>query len=299
MDHSAEAAMMDSRYVPVSQVSPGSVSPIVHPTAIVSAGALLGKGVEIGPWCTIGPQVVLEDGVRLISHVVVDGHTTVGAEAVVYPFCTIGLPPQDLKYKGEPTATIIGARTQIREHCTIHRGTVTGSGVTRVGADCLLMAVVHVAHDCTLGDGVIVANNVVMGGHVVIGDSAVIGGATALHQFVRIGRGAMVGGASGVEADVIPFGTVLGNRARLTGLNIVGLRRRGVDKASLHRLRSAFRVLFPADGMGDEVFSQRLTAVRETAGDVLVDEILAFIDAPSRRGLVRRASVRIDDEEAP
>ena len=199
----------------------------IHPSSIISPGAQIGPDVTIGPFCTIGPDVVLQAGVRLISHVAVDGHTTIGPEAVVYPFCTVGLPPQDLKYRGEPTETVIGPRTQLREHCTIHRGTVTGTGVTRVGADCLLMAVVHVAHDCALGDGVIVANNVVMGGHVTIGDNAVIGGASALHQFVRIGRGAMVGGVSGVEADVVPFSTVMGNRAYLSGLNLVGLRRRG------------------------------------------------------------------------
>jgi UDP-N-acetylglucosamine acyltransferase len=230
--------------------------------------------VTIGPWCHVGRHVVLEEGVRLVSHVVIDGHTTIGAGAVLYPFCSVGLPPQDMKYKGEPTSTVIGARTQIREHCTIHRGTVTGSGITRVGADCLLMAVVHVAHDCTLGDGVIVANNVVMGGHVVIG------------------------GASGVEADVIPFGTVLGNRARLTGLNIVGLRRRGVDRAGLHRLRAAFRSLFPADDDGAGVFAERLARLREADSDSLVAEMMAFIEAPSRRGLVRRAIARADDEES-
>ncbi len=142
----------------------------------------------------------------------------------------------------------MGARTQVREHCTIHRGTVTGSGVTRVGADCLLMAVVHVAHDCAVGDGVVIANNVVMGGHVAIGDGAVIGGSAALHQFVRIGRGAMVGGVSGVEADVIPFGSVIGNRARLAGLNVIGLRRRGVDRRAA-RLRAAVRLLFGGEGV--------------------------------------------------
>ena len=173
------------------------------------------------------------------------------------------------------------ARTQLREHCTIHRGTITGSGVTRVGADCLLMAVVHVAHDCALGDGVIVANNVVMGGHVSIGDHAVIGGASALHQFVRIGRGAMVGGVSGVEADVVPFATVLGNRAYLSGLNLVGLKRRGVDRAGLHRVRAAFRALF-VDGQG--VFADRVERVRAMADDPFVAEMLAFIEAPSRRG---------------
>jgi UDP-N-acetylglucosamine acyltransferase len=285
MDHSAEAGLL----VPAGGA--------VHPSAIVEPGACLGAGVHIGPWCHVGADVVLEAGVRLISHVVVDGHTTIGAGAVLYPFSSVGLPPQDMKYKGEPTTTIVGARTQIREHCTIHRGTVTGTGITRVGADCLLMAVVHVAHDCSLGDGVIVANNVVMGGHVVIGDGAVIGGATALHQFVRIGRGAMVGGVSGVEADVIPFGTCMGNRARLTGLNIVGLRRRGVDRAGLHRLRAAFRTLFAAEADAG-VFAERLARVREEAADPLIADMLAFIEAPSRRGLVRRAIARTEDDEA-
>jgi UDP-N-acetylglucosamine acyltransferase len=268
----------------------------IHPTAIIAPGARVAPDAVVGPWCSVGADVVLEAGVRLISHVVVDGHTVIGEAAVVYPFCTVGLAPQDLKYKGEPTQTVIGPRTQIREHCTIHRGTVTGSGVTRVGADCLLMAVVHVAHDCELGDGVIVANNVVMGGHVTIGDGAVIGGATALHQFVRIGRAAMVGGASGVEADVIPFGAVLGNRARLTGLNVVGLKRRGVDRAGLHRLRAAFRLLFAKGEDVAGVFAERLAEARALADDALVAEMLAFIDVPSRRGLVRSVANRAEED---
>jgi len=266
----------------------------VHPSAIIAPGASIADDVVIGPWCSVGPDVVLEAGVRLFSHVVVDGHTVIGEGAVIYPFCTVGLAPQDLKYKGEPTRTVIGPRTQIREHCTIHRGTVTGSGVTRVGADCLLMAVVHVAHDCTVGNGVIIANNVVMGGHVTIGDNAVIGGASALHQFVRIGRGAMVGGASGVEADVVPFATVVGNRAYLSGLNLVGLKRRGVDRAGLHMLRAAFRTLFV--GAGAEVFSDRLARVRATAAEPYVIEMLQFIDAPSKRGLIRHTARRVNDE---
>ncbi len=268
----------------------------IHPTALVSPGAAVAPDAVIGPWCSVGPDVVIEAGVKLISHVVVDGHTTIGAGAVVYPFVTIGMAPQDLKYKGEPTETVIGPRTQIREHCTIHRGTVTGSGITRVGADCLLMAVVHVAHDCALGNNIVVANNVVMGGHVTIGDYAVIGGASALHQFVRIGRGAMIGGASGVESDVVPFSTVLGNRAWLSGLNLVGLKRRGADRATLHRLRGAFRTLF----VGDEdnaVFAERLARVRAAAEDPFVLEMLDFIEAPSRRGLIRHTAKRLDDEE--
>ncbi len=261
------------------------MSHAIHPTSIVEAGAAVGAGAVIGPWCHVGAEVVVEAGARLVSHVVVDGRTRIGEAAVIYPFCTIGVPPQDLKYKGEPTRCEIGARTQVREGCSIHRGTVTGAGITTVGADCLLMAVVHVAHDCALGDGVVVANNVVMGGHVTIGAGAVIGGSAAIHQFVRIGRAAMVGGVSGVEADVVPFGSVIGNRARLAGLNVIGLRRRGVERAQLHTVRSAFRALFAA---GDCVFADRVREVRDRYGaDALVAEMLAFIDAPSRRGLIR------------
>ena len=266
--------------------------PEVHPSAIVAPGATMEADVRIGPWCHIGPDVVLEAGARLMSHVVVDGVTRIGAGAVLWPFCSVGLAPQDLKYNGEPTRTEIGAGTQVREHCTIHRGTITGAGVTRVGGGCLLMAVVHVAHDCVVGDHVIIANNVVMGGHVEIGANAVIGGSAALHQFVRIGRGAMVGGMSGVEADVIPFGSVLGNRARLVGLNLIGLQRRGYGRDRLHRLRLAFRALFRDPG----VFAERLARVRaEHADDELVAEILAFIDTAGRRGLIRTA-VTEDDE---
>jgi len=258
----------------------------IHPTAIVADEATLGIDVNIGPFCTVGPDAVIEDRVRLVSHVVVNGHTRIGADAVLFPFCTVGLPPQDLKYKGEPTRCEIGARTQIREHCTVHRGTATGVGTTRVGADCLLMAVVHVAHDCQLGDHVIVANNAVMGGHVRIDDYAVIGGQAALHQYVRIGRAAMISGVTGVGGDVIPFGMVIGNRGWLAGLNVVGLKRRGFDKAQIQTLRGAFKTLFNERG----VFASRLAETRARLGDhPLVAEVLAFIDAPSHRGLIRVA----------
>jgi len=257
---------------------------VIHPTAVVARGAELGAGVRIGPYCTVGANVAIGDRVELVSHVVVDGHTRIGPDVVLYPFCSVGLPPQDLKYAGQPTQCEIGARTQVREHCTIHRASVTGDGVTRVGSDCLLMAVAHVAHDCTVGDHVIIANNVVMGGHVSIADHAVIGGSAAIHQFVRIGRAAMIGGVSGVEADVIPFGSVIGNRARLAGLNVIGLKRRGFDKAQIQLLHNAFRDLFRHEG----VFAQRLAAVRDRyADEALVAEVLTFIDAPSHRGLIR------------
>ncbi len=260
----------------------------IHPLAVVAPGARLGVGVEIGPFCTVGADAEIGDGARLVSHVVVDGHTAIGAGATLFPFCTVGLPPQDLKYAGEPTRTEIGARTLVREHVTIHRGTATGIGTTRVGDDCMLMAVVHVAHDCQIGNNVIIANNAVMGGHVQIGDNAVIGGSAAIHQFVRIGRAAMVGGVSGVEADVIPFGSVIGNRARLAGLNVIGLRRRGFDRSAIMALRAAFVALFRDPG----VFADRLAAVRANAGaDPLVQEMLGFIDAPSKRGLIRASAI--------
>jgi UDP-N-acetylglucosamine acyltransferase len=277
--------------LPVS-LEPRSACSEIHPTAIVARGAALGVGVRIGPFCTIGPDAAIEDGARLVSHVVVDGHARIGPEAILFPFCTVGLEPQDLKYRGGPTRCEIGARTQVREHCTIHRGTATGRGVTSVGADAMLMAVTHVAHDCAIGDHVIIANNVVMGGHVSIAEHAVIGGAAALHQYVRIGRAAMVGGVSGVEGDVPPFASVLGNRARLAGLNVIGLKRRGFDKAQIQRLRAAYRHLFATTG----VFAQRLAETRALHGeDPLVAELLAFIDAPSHRGLIRAASAGAAD----
>lgn len=267
---------------------------MIHPTAVVDPRASLGARVQIGPFCVVGPDVVLEAGVELVSHVAVDGHTRIGAETRVFPFATVGLAPQDLKYRGEPTETLIGPGCVIREHCTIHRGTVTGNGVTRIGAGCLLMAVVHVAHDCRLGENIVIANNVVMGGHVEIADRAIIGGATAIHQFVRIGTGAMVGGASGVEADVIPYGSVIGNRARLHGLNIVGLRRRGLDKTGQHRLRAAYRLLFQSEG----TFAARVERLRAEAGDdPYVAEILGFIDTPSKRGLIRSTTRHSDETE--
>ncbi len=259
--------------------------PEIHPSAIVDPAARLGEGVRIGPYCTVGPDVTLGDGTTLMSHVVIDGHTRLGEGVTVYPFATIGLAPQHLAYRGEPTRTEIGPRTMIREHVTIHRGTPVGTGVTTVGADCLLMCVTHIAHDCAIGDRVIFANNAVLGGHVVIGDAAVIGGAAAIHQWVRIGRAAMVGGASGVEGDVIPFGSVLGNRARLAGLNVIGLKRRGFDRAQIHRLRAAFRLLF-RDETG--TLETRIAEARQRfAGDVLVDEVLGFMTAEAHRPLCR------------
>jgi len=265
----------------------------IHPSAIIAEGAVIGAGVKIGPFCTVGAEVVLEDGVELISHVAVDGRTRIGAGAKLFPFCTVGFAPQDLKYKGEPTETVIGPRTQIREHVTVHRGTVTGTGITKVGADCLLMACAHVAHDSVIGDGVVLANAVAVGGHAEVGDRAIIGGNAALLQFVRVGAGAMVGGLTGVTRDVIPFGRVFGSRAELLGLNIIGLKRRGLSGADLRAVNNAYKFLF----MGPGVFAERVAQARETYAEVAqVQQMLAFIATPSRHGILTNVAGAGEDE---
>ena len=254
----------------------------IHPTAVVEPGAKLGDGVAVGPYCVVGADVVLGDGVTLLSHVVVAGHTEIGAGTRIFPFASIGHQPQDLKYRGEPSRLIIGRDNTIREAVTMNPGTEAGSMVTRVGDGCLFMTGTHVAHDCTIGDGVIMANNATLAGHVVVGDHAVLGGLCAVHQFVRIGTLAMVGGLSGVEYDVIPYGSVMGNRAWLAGLNLVGLRRRGVARDEIHLLRRAFAELFAAEG----TMSERLERVAEQYGDSSrVAEVVAFMRARSQRGI--------------
>ena len=280
-------------------VHPASVVANVHPSSVVAPGAVLGAGVSVGPFCTIGPDVRVGANTTLVSHVVLDGVTTIGADCTIYPFATVGLAPQDLKYRGGATRTEVGDRTVIREHVTVHRGTETGTGLTSVGSDCLLMAVVHVAHDCRIAANVIIANNVVMGGHVEIATGARIMGSAALHQFVRIGTGAVVGGVAGVERDVIPYGSVLGNRARLVGLNWVGLRRSGMEADELQRLRHAFRALFPRGGSPD-AFGVRVERVRaEWGGEPRVATLLDFLDRGGKRGLVPAAShADVDDFDA-
>jgi UDP-N-acetylglucosamine acyltransferase len=257
---------------------PGSI----HPTAIVHPKAELGKDIEIGPYCVLGPHVVLHDRVRLISHVVIDGHTTVGEDTTVFPFASLGQPPQDLKYKGEQSILKIGARNRIREQVTMNPGTEGGGMVTEVGDDGLFMVGAHVAHDCILGHHVIMANNATLAGHVVMGEYAFIGGLSAVHQFVRIGPHAMVGGMTGVEQDVIPFGLVIGDRARLTGLNLVGMERRGFAREEIQGIRSAYRMLFGPDG----TLAERIEEVGKVfSSNIYVCQILEFARAKSSRGL--------------
>jgi UDP-N-acetylglucosamine acyltransferase len=254
----------------------------IHPTALVDPRAELADDVVIGPYCIVGPKVTLESGVRLEAHVVVTGRTTVGEDCRVFSFAALGHRPQDMKYQGEDTELLIGRNNQIREHVTMHPGTAGGGGRTRVGSDGLFMAGIHVAHDCRLGDGVIMANNATLGGHVEVQDHAYLGGLCAIHQFVRIGRHAMIGGLAGVEHDVIPYGTVLGNRAYLNGLNMVGMKRRGLGREEVHELRTAYRLLFAPEG----TFAERLSEVAERFVDQpRIMEIVHFIQSAGHRAI--------------
>jgi len=256
--------------------------PKIHPTAIVHDGAKLGADVEIGPYSMVGAGVTLGDGVRLLSHAVIDGQTEIGDSCVVHPFAYIGGPPQHLAHKGEPTRLVVGARNTIREHVTMHTGTVGGRGVTTVGSDGLFMAHSHVAHDCIVGDNVTMANAATLGGHVHMADFVFMGGLSAAHQYSRIGRYSFVGGLAAVTKDVIPFGSVWGNHAHLEGLNLVGLRRRGFTRETINELRAAYRLLFADEG----TFQERLADVAETyAGSPEVMEIVSFIRADANRPL--------------
>jgi UDP-N-acetylglucosamine acyltransferase len=254
----------------------------IHPTALVNDAAILGSNVNIGPYCIIGENVTLGDGVKLVSHVVVDGVTTVGANTVVYPFASLGSPPQDLKYNGEPSRLEIGCNNVIREQVSMNPGTEGGGMLTKVGNNCLFMVGSHVAHDCMIDDHVILVNNATLGGHVQIAEWAIIGGLSAIHQFVRIGRHAMVGGMSGIESDIIPYGSVIGNRARLQGLNIVGLKRRNFSRDVIHSLRNAYRLLFAQEG----TMAERIEDVSNMMSGVEpVMEIVDFMRADSSRGI--------------
>lgn len=252
----------------------------IHPTAIVDSGAELGSDVQIGPFAVIGPEVVLADGCTIHSHTVIGGRTRIGARTEVFPFASIGLRPQDLKYRGEPSELIIGSDTVIREHVTMNPGTEGGGMVTRVGDRCLVMVGSHIGHDCHVGNGVIMANNATLAGHVQVQDHAVLGGLSAVHQFVRIGRNAMVGGVTGVERDVIPYGSVMGDRARLSGINIIGMKRRGYTRDQINAVRKAYRLLFADEG----TFQERLQVVAEEFADVApVMEVVDFIREDSSR----------------
>jgi UDP-N-acetylglucosamine acyltransferase len=256
------------------------VSPAtIDPTARIERGATIGHDVTIGPYCVIGPHVAIGDGCRLMAHVHVTGHTTIGSRTVIHPFASLGTPPQSVKYRGGPTRLIVGADCDIREGVTFNTGTEDDRGITEIGDRCFFMVGSHVGHDCKVGSDVTFANNVVLGGHVTIGDFVVFGGQAAVRQFVRIGEGAMIVGLSGVRADVIPFGLVQGPLAELIGLNVVGMRRRGFARADIHRLRQAYQALF----FGAGTFRERLERLAaRTSPDPLIAKVIAFIRAGSR-----------------
>lgn len=255
----------------------------IHPTAVISSGAQIGVDCAIGPFAIIGEDVVLGNRVRIDGHCVIEGRTRIGDESHIFPFVSIGLPPQDLKFAGEQTETEIGRGTRIREFVTVHRGTAGGGGITRIGEDCFLMAQAHVAHDCLIGNNVIMANAATLAGHVLVADGANIGAYSGVHQFCRVGREAYVGGYSVVVKDALPFALTVGNHAKCYGLNKVGMRRRGYSRETLDALHHAFHLLLSAKlntSQAIERIRAEITNVPE------VDELLQFVET-SQRGVVK------------
>ncbi len=256
--------------------------PAIHPTAIVERGAEIGAGVEIGPYAVIGSEVVLHDRVKIAAHVVIAGKTEIGSESQIFPFASLGQAPQDRKYRGEDSRLIIGSGNVIREYVTMNPGTEQGGYITRIGNNGLFLTGAHVAHDCQIGNNVLLVNNATLGGHCVVEEFASVGGLSAVHQFVRIGAYSFIGGMSGVENDVIPFGIVLGNRAHLAGLNIVGMKRHNFDREQIHNLRKAYRMLFATEG----TLVERLEDVEKMfSDDPHVQRIVNFVKADSSRSL--------------
>jgi UDP-N-acetylglucosamine acyltransferase len=255
----------------------------VHPTAIVDARAEIDSDVQIGPYCVIGAGVRIGKGCRVHSHAVITGRTTLGEGNVVFPFATIGDTPQDLKYKGEPSELLIGNRNTIREYVSLNPGTTGGGMVTRVGDQNLLMMQCHIAHDCLLGDRNVVANGATLGGHVVIEDFVIVGGLVGIHQFVRIGTGAILGAGSMVSKDVPPYCNATGDRAKLHGLNLEGLKRRGFDRTVIALLRKAYRIVFQSALRTEDA----LKKIREELPSIPeIEKFVSFI-AQSRRGVCR------------
>lgn len=254
----------------------------IHASALVEDGAVIGQDVKIGPFCVVGRECVLRDRVQLVSHVVVAGRTTVGADTRIFPFASIGHEPQDLKYNGEVSTLTIGEACTIREGVTMNPGTAGGGLETVVGNRCTFLANAHVGHDCKVGDDVIFSNNVMLAGHCNVGDFAILGGGAAVIQFARVGPHAFVGGMSGLENDLIPYGMALGNRAYLSGLNIIGLQRRGFSRSDIHDLRRAYRLLFAQEG----TLQERMADVEDGfKGHEIVSEILQFIRGDGKRSL--------------
>ncbi|WP_050522447.1 acyl-ACP--UDP-N-acetylglucosamine O-acyltransferase [Pseudorhodobacter wandonensis] len=254
----------------------------IHPSAIVEPGATIGPGCKIGPFCMVGAEVTLGAGVELKSHAVVTGWTEIGDETVVFPFACVGEVPQDLKFKGERTRLIVGKRCRIREGATLNTGTEGGGGITRVGDDCLLMTGSHVGHDATLGNRVILANQAAIAGHCHLGDDVIIGGLSGVHQWVRIGHGAIIGAVTMVTNDVLPHGLVQGPRGELDGLNLVGLKRRGVERSEITALRAGYQML----AQGEGTFLDRARKLAEETDSKHVREMTDFILSATDRSFL-------------
>lgn len=254
----------------------------IHPSAVIEDGAVIGAGCEVGPFSVIGPEVVLKDRVVVKSHAVVTGWTEVGEESVIFPFATVGEVPQDLKYKGEKTRLVIGRRCRIREAATLNVGTEGGGGVTRLGDDVLVMTGAHVGHDAQIGNRVILVNHVAIAGHCVLGDDVIVGGLSGVHQFVRIGQGAIIGAVTMVTNDVIPYGLVQAPRGELDGLNLVGLKRRGVERGEITALRAAYQML----AQGEGTFLDRARKLADETDSAYVREVTEFILSASDRSFL-------------
>jgi UDP-N-acetylglucosamine acyltransferase len=255
----------------------------IHPSSIIEDGAIIGPNCKIGPFCLVGPNVSLDEGVELISHVVVTGHTKIGAKTRIWPTASIGHQPQDLKFRGEETFLKIGANCMIREGVTINPGTEGGTGITKIGDNCLFMLGSHVAHDSTVGNGVILANHASVAGHATIGDNVIIGALSGVHQYVNVGKGAIIGGVTAVVVDLIPYGMAVSERSSLAGLNLIGLKRSGADKASINGLRASFSEIFEGEG----TLKERAQQAREKyAGNELVDDVVNFLLSKSARSFL-------------
>lgn len=254
----------------------------VHPSAVVEQGAVIGAGCDIGPFSLIGPDVVMGERVVVKSHAVITGATEIGDDTVIWPFATVGEVPQDLKYKGEKTRLVVGQRCRIREGATLNLGTEGGGGITRVGDDVLIMTGAHVGHDAIIGNRVILVNHVAIAGHCVLGDDVIVGGLSGVHQWVRIGQGAIIGAVTMVTNDVIPYGLVQAPRGELDGLNLVGLKRRGVERAEITAMRAAYQALAQGEGS----FMDRARKLAEETDSVYVREMAEFILGASDRSFL-------------
>jgi UDP-N-acetylglucosamine acyltransferase len=254
----------------------------IHPSSVIEDGAQIDPSAVIGPFCLVGSDVTIGPDVELKSHVVVKGRTVIGEGTVVFSFAVIGEIPQDLKFKGEQSGLVIGKRNRIREHVTMNAGTEGGGGMTKIGDDCLFMAGCHIAHDAIIGDRVIIVNSAAIAGHCILEDDVIVGGLSGIHQFVRIGRGAIVGAVTMVTNDVIPYGLVQAPRGALDGLNLVGLKRRGVARVDITALRAAFQML----AQGEGTFHSRVERLGAETGSTYVQEIVDFVTGDTDRSFL-------------